>query len=61
MKNTSSCLFGRGEILYDNSTEIFVITPHSPIADCLLEKRKGDSIKLPLDKTSRQLEILEVL
>jgi|APSaa5957512535_1039671.scaffolds.fasta_scaffold151462_2 transcription elongation GreA/GreB family factor len=52
---------GGGETLYDNSTEIFVISSYSPIADCLLEKRKGDSIKLSLDRNSRQLEILEVL
>jgi len=52
---------GGGETLNDNSTEIFVISPHSPLADCLLEKRKGDSIKLSLDRNSRQLEILEVL
>lgn len=51
---------GGGETLYDNSTEIFVISPHSPLADCLLEKRKGDSIKLSFDRNSRKLEILEI-
>ena len=51
---------GGTEIVHDGK-EILVITPHSPLGQQLVGKKKGDRIKLDIAGASEQLIIHQVL
>ena len=51
---------GGTEVDYDGK-EILVITPHSPLGQQLVGKKKGDRIKLEIAGASEQLRIAEVV
>jgi len=64
-KRENACYFigpraGGTEVACDGK-EIMVITPHSPLGQQLVGKRKGDRIKLEIAGTSEQLRVGEVL
>jgi transcription elongation GreA/GreB family factor len=64
-KRENACYFigpraGGTEVDYEGK-EILVITPHSPLGQQLVGKRKGDRIKLEIAGACEQLRVAEVL